>query len=52
MGAATDNTPIDLAMTLAPEDIRAGTHVAIARVGLEYPSFFWCARFLRIGNPR
>ncbi len=42
MDPATDDTPIDLATTLAPEDIRTGAYVAIARLCVEYPSFLWC----------
>lgn len=42
MGTITSNTAADLAMTLAPEDVVPGAYVAIARVWVEYPSFWWC----------
>jgi hypothetical protein len=42
MRTATNNSGTDLATTLAPEDIRPGAYVAIARICLEYPSYFWC----------
>jgi hypothetical protein len=38
--ATSDST--DLAATLAPEDIRPGAYVAIARICLEFPSYLWC----------
>jgi len=42
----------DLAATLAPEDIRPGAYIAIARMSCEYPSFLWCdSSFLPADQP-
>jgi hypothetical protein len=39
----TNKSEIDVAASVAPEDLRCGDLVGIQSVIYQYPSFFWCA---------
>jgi hypothetical protein len=38
----SNDSEIELAASVAPEDLRCGDSVAILSLVHEYPSFFWC----------